>query len=162
MKNYIDGPPKTWKKALLMLALTSLFSYVFFMGVYFVTSEPAFCNSCHEVKPYVPAWKVSVHKEVKCLYCHEFRGFLGKLHSKARGLNYVYQQWTGQYSTVLSKALIFEQNCIACHLGDNHNYPKTKRLNSKHFGFIKADRSCLECHRSTGHAVNIFSKSKFK
>lgn len=157
----IKSPTKIWKKALLIITGIAIGLYLLFMGLYFPTSEPSFCASCHQVIPYVTSWRQSPHKDVKCLYCHEFRGFVGKLHSKTRGLNFVYQQWTGQY-TIFSKGQVFEQNCIGCHLGDYYNYRKTKRLDSKHYNFIKNDRSCLECHRNSGHEVNIFSKQKFK
>lgn len=151
----------TWKKFVLVIILVSVISYVAFMGAYFGTSKPSFCASCHEIKPYVISWRKSPHEDVKCLYCHEFRGFVGKLHSKSRGLNYVYQLWTGQY-TITTKAQIFEQNCIACHLGDYWNYPKAKRLDMKHYEYLKDDKSCIQCHRDSGHKVNIFSQQKFK
>lgn len=151
---------KWYKYFLLVGSFLALF-YLAFMIAYFPTSEPDFCSLCHQVKPYVRAWKESPHKNVKCLYCHEFRGALGKLHSKSRGVNYVYQYFTGQY-TVFAQAQIFEGNCIACHLGDYYNYRKTVKLDEKHYSLIKENKSCLECHRETGHKTNLFSKDKFK
>lgn len=153
--------PATWRKVVLIIILVAAGTYVAFMGAYYATSFPSFCDSCHQIKPYYLSWNKSPHNDVGCLYCHEFRGFLGKLHSKSRGLNYVYQQWTGQY-TIITQAQIFEQNCIACHLGDYWNYPETKRLDRRHYEFIKSDKSCLHCHRNAGHKVNIFSSEKFK
>lgn len=164
MKYFLrDRKPSTkpWKKVLLIIALVSVGAYIAFTGAYFATSFPRFCGSCHEVKQYYGTWQSSSHKNVGCLYCHEFRGFIGKLHSKARGLNYVYQHITGQY-TITSQGIVFEPNCNGCHLGDYRNYPKTKRLDMKHYEYIKADKSCLQCHRDVGHQVNIFSSEKFK
>lgn len=152
---------KKWQKTSLLIVFVILLSYIAFMVPYFITSEPSFCGLCHEVKPYVTSWNDSAHKEVKCLFCHEYRGFVGKLHSKSRGLNYVYQHLTGQY-TIITRAQIFEQNCIACHLGDYSSYPKATRLDRKHFDFIKNNKPCLDCHRETGHKINIFSREKFK
>jgi nitrate/TMAO reductase-like tetraheme cytochrome c subunit len=146
---------------LLIIAVVAIGLYLLFMGVYLPTSEPSFCTSCHEIKPYMNSWRNSAHNNVKCLYCHEFRGFVGKLHSKTRGLNYLYQQWTGQY-TILTKGQIFEHNCIACHLGDYWNYPNTKKLDMRHFGYIKQNKSCSLCHREPGHKAKIFSSDKFK
>ncbi len=150
----------SWKKGALIISVTVLLLYTAFMALYFPTSEPSFCGTCHEIKKYVASWRRSPHQDVKCLYCHEFRGFFGKLHSKSRGLNYVYQQLTGQY-TIIAEAIVFEQNCIACHLGDYYNYPDTVRLDSKHYQWLKSDRKCLECHRETGHGINLFSKKDF-
>ena len=161
MKYFLTNKkPQTKWKMLLIITGIVLGSYLLFMGLYFPTSEPSFCASCHEIKSYVQTWRQLPHHDVKCLYCHEFRGFVGKLHSKSRGLNYVYQQWTGQY-TIITTAQVFEQNCIACHLGDYWNYPKTKHLDEKHYNFIKQDKPCIQCHREIGHKVNIFSIEKF-
>lgn len=157
----INSPTKTWKRAVLLIGATCIGLYLLFMAAYYATSVPSFCGACHEVKPYYASWKESPHKDVPCLYCHEYRGFLGKVHSKARGLNYTYQQWTGQY-TIITKAWIAEQNCIACHLGDYWNYPEAPRMGKDQYAYIKQNRSCLECHRETGHKVNLFSDEKFK
>ncbi len=163
MKNFLKDskpPLKKWKRLMIIITLVTVIAYVTFMGAYFATSFPRFCGSCHEVNPYYVTWQSSPHKNVGCLYCHEFRGFLGKLHSKARGLNYVYQHITRQY-TVTANGIAFEQNCIGCHLGDYWNYPNTKRLDMKHYEYIKSDKSCFQCHRDTGHKVKIFSQEKF-
>lgn len=150
-----------WKKFFLMSGLGLLVFYILFMAGYYSTSAPSFCKLCHEVTPYVTSWEKSPHKDVPCLYCHEFRGFVGKLHSKTRGLNFVYQKWTGQY-TVFAQGIIFEQNCIACHLGDYYNYPNTVRMDYKHYDLIQKDKKCVDCHRNTGHGTDLFSKDKFK
>lgn len=149
------------KKIILFSSAGFIMFYVLFMTGYFITSTPPFCSACHEVAPYVASWRQTSHKDVPCLYCHEMRGFVGKLESKSRGLNYLYQQWTGQY-TIIVRAKIFEQNCIACHLGDYYNFPKAVRMDYKHHDLIKKDVPCLRCHRSTGHKINIFTKEKFK
>lgn len=62
--------------------------------------------------------------------CHEFRGFLGKIDSKARGLNYYYATVTNQY-TMPGGAKVFEQNCIGCHLGDYRQFPEATRLSNE-------------------------------
>lgn len=135
--------------------------YLAFMGAYYATSTPGFCAACHEVTPYVQSWKQSPHKKLTCLFCHEKRGFLGKLDSKARGLNYVYQHVTGQYSLLFATAEIPQQNCIDCHFQGYRGFTDTVKLNKKHYYFIKEGRSCLECHRDTGHKSAIVSIQQF-
>jgi len=152
---------KKWQRTSLTVFLSLALLYITFMGAYFITSTPSFCKRCHYVEPYVLSWQNEAHNKVGCLSCHEFRGFLGKLHSKARGTNYLYLHLTGQ-ETILSKAMVFDENCIACHLGDYGKNQKTPRLNDKHYAFIKKDKSCLECHRETGHKTNLFFKENFK
>lgn len=162
MKYFIKSPAKPiWYKYVIIAASTLAMLYLAFMGAYFITSEPSFCSLCHEVKPYVNSWRNSPHKNVKCLYCHEFRGFVGKIDSKTRGSNFVYQQITGQY-TVFIKGKVFDQNCVGCHLGDYYNYKTAPRLNMKHYKLIKEKRSCIGCHRETGHKTCLFSAVKFK
>lgn len=153
---------KPWKKVVLMLILILVVGYIVFMGAYFATSEPSFCTSCHQIKPYVTSWRQSPHKDVKCHYCHDNRGFVGKINAKlTRGLNNAYLHVTGQY-TIITKGKVSEQNCIACHLGDYRNYSETKRLDMMHYEFMKIDKLCLQCHRDIGHEVNLFSQEKFR
>lgn len=162
MKYHPTTPSKSkWYKYLAMALAVPVILYLVFMGAYFATSQPSFCRLCHEVSPYVTSWRSSPHKGVKCLYCHEFRGFIGKLDSKIRGTNYVYQQITGQY-TVTFKGKVFDANCAGCHLGDYYNYKSVPRLNMKHYQFIKQKKSCLECHMETGHKTGLFTSDKFK
>lgn len=151
---------KKWQRISLIAVLSLVVGYISFMSLYFITSEPKFCTLCHDTAPYVTSWKKSPHHKVKCLYCHEPRGFLGKIHSKSRGLNFVYQQWTGQY-TIFAAGLVFEQNCIACHLGDYGNFPEAPKLDINHYNYLKQDLSCVKCHRDGAHDVNIFTDEKF-
>lgn len=154
-----------WKKALLGVGISLVGLYALFQVGYYATSYPPFCGSCHEVKPYVDSWHTSSHKDINCLKCHQPSGELGKIHAKARGLNYVFQHFSGDY-TVPTRAIVFEQNCIECHLGDDKKYPDTIRLTNiskvNHYETIKDSKSCLECHRETGHAVDIILSPDLK
>lgn len=147
-----------WKKVILAFFGFFLVSYAVFQIAYLATSSPSFCARCHEVKPYVTSWLKSPHKDVTCLDCHQPRGELGKFHSKARGLNYLLQQISGNY-TVPTQAIIFEGNCIACHLGDMKKHtdatPLANSSKINHSEAIKANESCLQCHRNTGHETDI-------
>lgn len=162
MKSPIDGKAnKKWKKYVVLGISVFSILYLTFMGFYYATSEPAFCNLCHQMKPYVASWRNSPHKQVKCMFCHEFRGVYGKLESKARGLNDVYLQLTGQYSIVF-EAEVFERNCASCHLGDYWNYPNTTRMDKRHQDFIRDNRSCIKCHKNPGHKLGLFVDKRFK
>ncbi|HWI55481.1 MAG TPA: NapC/NirT family cytochrome c [Desulfobacteria bacterium] len=136
--------------------------YISFMGAYYATSNTNFCALCHEVKPYVQSWRQSPHRELNCLHCHERRGFLGKLVSKAKGLNYVSLHLTGRYSNLIGKSEVFEQNCIDCHFGGYHRFSNVPKLNKKHYNLVKSGRSCPECHRETGHKNAILSEAILK
>lgn len=148
-----------WKKIILGAGITLVCLYVLFQVGYYATSSPQFCGSCHEINKYVSSWQTSAHKNINCLKCHQPSGELGKFQAKARGLNYVFQHFGGNY-TIPTRASIFEQNCLQCHLGDNKAYPNAVKLKNtskvNHYDTIKNSESCLDCHREIGHAVDIY------
>lgn len=148
-----------WKKFIIGCGILLVALFALFQVGYVATSEPSFCARCHEVKSYVTSWEASKHKNVKCLECHQPRGELGKVHAKARGLNYVFQHFSGDY-TIPTEAVISDHNCIECHLGDRKPYANAIRLKNtskvNHFEVIKKSQSCLDCHRGTGHDVDIY------
>ena len=151
---------KVWV-VLLIVGIIAVAGYILFMTTYYVTSHPTlFCARCHFLEPYVASWQEEKHAGINCMHCHEMRGFIGKIEAKSRGLNYLYQTLTRQY-TVPVEAKIFEQNCLACHLGAYRQYPDTKRINNtgvNHEKLIRENRKCIECHRDTGHGVNLLVK----
>jgi len=155
---------KSARKIALSAAATLVVLYALYMVTYYATSLPKqFCVTCHYLRPYVESWQESAHAGVNCMHCHEMRGFVGKLHSKARGLNYVYQHITGQY-TVPVQGIVFEQNCIGCHLSDYRRFqgaPILNNENADHYNIIRGNRSCLECHRGTGHDTDILLRPDF-
>ena len=154
---------KVWF-TVLAIAATIVLIYVLFMAGYYATSQPRFCGSCHFIEPYVSSWEAAPHNGFNCLHCHEMPGFVGKLESKSRGLNYLYTTITNQY-TLPGNAKIFEQNCIGCHLQDYPGYenaPDLYTAKGDHYEFIKEKRSCLECHRNTSHGRNLMLKPDFE
>ncbi|MDR3587494.1 MAG: NapC/NirT family cytochrome c [Desulfosporosinus sp.] len=153
------------KKLILGIGVFLIGFYVLFQIGYVATSGPSFCSKCHEVNKYVTSWQTSVHKNFTCLECHQPRGELGKFHAKARGLNYVFQHLSGDY-TIPTRAVMSDHNCIECHLGDRIPYPNTIRLSNtpkvNHYETIKRSQSCLDCHRDIGHAVDIYLTPELK
>lgn len=148
-----------WKKLIVFFSIFAVVVYALFQVGYYATSIPQFCGSCHEIEKYVTSWEGSAHNAINCLDCHQPSGELGKIHAKARGLNYVFKHVSGNY-TIPTEAPIFEQNCIQCHLGDSKRYPNTVRMKNtseiNHYESIRKAKSCLECHRETGHDVDIY------
>lgn len=152
---------RTAKIAALVVVVAVIGFYIFFMTTYYVTSHPTmFCARCHFLEPYIASWQESSHAGVNCLHCHEMRGFIGKLESKSRGLNYLYQTLTRQYN-IPFRAKIFEENCFSCHFGGYRQYPDAPRITNRgvnHYQLLQENRSCIECHRDSGHEVNILIK----
>lgn len=148
-----------WKKSIIGSLTVIIVLYILFQIGYAATSGPYFCAKCHEVEKYVTSWQTSAHKDINCLECHQPRGELGKIHAKARGLNYVFQHYSGDY-TIPTQAIVYDQNCLICHLKDRKRYPETVRLKNtskvNHLETIKQSQSCLDCHRAIGHDVDIY------
>ncbi|KJS80044.1 MAG: hypothetical protein JM58_19230 [Peptococcaceae bacterium BICA1-8] len=151
--------------SLIILVVISLLGYGSFMGVYYYTSTPEFCSGCHYVEPYVTSWNNSPHKEVNCMNCHEPTGSLGKLHSKARGLNYYISDITGNYiEPIIDAPFISDARCFGCHIGQIKGYPNAIKItnNRDHLGYIKNEQKCSSCHIETGHEINIGVNKLFK
>lgn len=154
--------PKSINKLLLVLVIIavvlSVVGYGSFMGLYYYTSTPEFCSKCHYVEPYVTSWENSPHNNVNCMGCHEPIGSLGKLHSKARGLNYYISDKTGNYfKPIIDAPFISEAKCFGCHIGEFNEYRDaiSIRDNKDHLEYIKNEQNCTSCHINTGHEVNI-------
>jgi nitrate/TMAO reductase-like tetraheme cytochrome c subunit len=148
-----------------IIAFISLIGYGLFIGLYYYTSTPNFCSSCHYVAPYVTSWSGSPHKEVNCMGCHEPSGSLGKLHSKARGLNYYISDKAGNYILpVFDAAYINELNCFGCHTGQDSNDQNPPMINDslQHLEYLKEERRCTSCHNEAGHETNIGLDEIFK
>ncbi|MDW7674191.1 MAG: NapC/NirT family cytochrome c [Bacillota bacterium] len=149
----------------ILLLSVSFISYGAFISLYFYTSTPKFCSSCHYVAPYVASWNISSHKEVNCMGCHEPIGSLGKLHSKARGLNYYISDKTGNYVLpIFDASYISEANCFRCHTGQSSAHMNAPMINDNHLHleYIKEERKCSSCHNEVGHDINIGLDEVFK
>ena len=153
----------TWVIVLIALGVV-VGLYALFMTTYYATyGAEGFCSRCHIIEPYVTSWEEHPHSEVNCMFCHEMRGFVGKIESQTRGINNVYKFATGQYSAPI-RARVFEQNCFSCHVGDYRQFPKAAKLvrgDTKHYDVIQENRSCIECHRDVGHGLNLLVTPEF-
>lgn len=71
---------------------------VAFLGLQ-TSSQPAFCGTCHIMKPYYESWKTSTHNEVPCVECHIPPGITAELQKKYEALAMVVKYFTGTYGT---------------------------------------------------------------
>ncbi len=63
------------------------------------SSQPAFCGTCHIMKPYYESWKTSTHNDVPCVECHIPPGITAELQKKYEALSMVVKYFTGTYGT---------------------------------------------------------------
>ncbi|MDP2727464.1 MAG: NapC/NirT family cytochrome c [Dehalococcoidia bacterium] len=127
------------------LALATLTSGV---GVT-VSSNPKFCDSCHEILPAYEQWRTSSHKSVNCLSCHTEDGLPGYAKINMEGLQNLVSHLSG--STELpSQASINNDNCLRCHA--RNTLPETmpqatlRIAHSSH-----QDLKCTACHERLVH-----------
>ncbi len=151
-------------KVLGVMVLFTFLLLLIFAVTSAATSTTSFCKSCHEIKPFVLSWKKSPHREVHCWGCHRFRSPSGMVINKVRGISYVYRHFVDN-PTVITRALVFEQNCISCHLGEDKKFPNSPMMTNdivNHLEIVKEDKSCEKCHSVTGHENFFGLEERFK
>ncbi len=79
-----------------------------------VSSRPAFCGSCHIMKPYYESWRHSSHHNVACVECHIPPGVTAELRKKYEALSMVARYFTGTYGTN-PWTEIDDLSCLRCH-----------------------------------------------
>ncbi len=95
-----------------------------------VSASPQFCNSCHIMRPYVAAWKVSRHGDVKCVQCHYPPGFRDTLWVKFQAMSQVAKWATATYS---SKPFA-EVEDASCFRSGCHSRAALERRGTLRFG----------------------------
>lgn len=108
---------KTWGLKLLQIALifVPVGIAAAFVGMQ-MSSQPAFCGTCHIMKPYYESWKTSSHNDVPCVECHIPPGITAELQKKYEALSMVVKYFTGTYGTN-PWAEISDEACLrpGCH-----------------------------------------------
>lgn len=66
-----------WVWAGLFLALV----FLSFAGIK-VTGQSFFCGTCHEMREHFSTWRISSHKDVKCVECHIPSGVMNMISKK--------------------------------------------------------------------------------
>ena len=98
----------------LTLGLAAGLGIIFMATAMEVSSKPAFCGSCHIMKPYYESWKHSSHKNFACVECHIPPGVTAELRKKYEALSMVARYFTGTYGTN-PWTEIDDASCLRCH-----------------------------------------------
>src|SRR5512144_2844662 len=75
------------------------------LGIVFVvvsaqlSSTPAFCGTCHIMKPYYQSWKASKRSRIACVECHIAPGITSEIRKKYEALSMVAKYFTATYGT---------------------------------------------------------------
>ena len=152
---------QSFKKSLILMGLVFLVIYIVYRFSYAWFCNPSSCVKCHEVEPYVVSWDESPHSTVDCRACHEDRGPFHRLDFTARGLRDVVIHFKGNYSFP-TRSVVYDSNCIACHLGDFRPELEAPTMPKGHAKLIKDGVGCNNCHRDTGHKNGLGVDTKFE
>jgi cytochrome c nitrite reductase small subunit len=84
-----------------------------------LTNHPAFCASCHTIKPSYDSWVRSSHKDVTCVDCHVRPGISGFVRDKVyAGLKDVAITLFGTPTDPHNlESHVYSSMCISCHRG---------------------------------------------
>jgi predicted CXXCH cytochrome family protein len=84
------------------------------VGMVNVTSQPDFCGTCHNMKPYYASWKRSSHRNVACVECHISPGLGAEVRKKFEALSMVAKYFTATEGTK-PWAEVDDAACLRCH-----------------------------------------------
>lgn len=126
------------------------------VGAVELTSEPAFCDSCHIMNHYYASWRTSPHAQVNCLKCHLEPGFTGLVKGKLNGLAQLVDCAVGREGTKPS-ATVLDQSCLrsGCHSldqlkNDTRKYHGVKFNHTAHIDHV-VDGIAITCGTCHSH-----------
>jgi nitrate/TMAO reductase-like tetraheme cytochrome c subunit len=94
----------------LVIGIGLILSY----GAMEASSTPAFCGTCHVMKPYFESWEVSDHSEIACVDCHIPPGITAELRKKYEAAAMVARYFTGTYG-MNPWTEVEDAACLECH-----------------------------------------------
>jgi nitrate/TMAO reductase-like tetraheme cytochrome c subunit len=118
------------------------------------TSQPGFCQSCHEMKDDYRAWQASAHKDVNCASCHIEPGAGNFLRHKIAALKEVAAHITNDYDAPINISSMLSEElpparCIQCHKSPGKK--SNGRVIFDHNKHKKAGFNCAYCHNRIAH-----------
>ncbi len=135
----------------LTAGLTAGLGLIFMATAMEVSSRPAFCGSCHIMKPYYESWKHSSHKNIACVECHIPPGVTAELRKKYEALSMVARYFTGTYGTN-PWTEIDDASCLRCHerrlLSGKELFGEVLFDHTAHLSAMRRGKTlrCTSCH----------------
>lgn len=115
-----------------------------------VSSNPKFCESCHEIAPAYEQWHASSHQSVNCLTCHTDAGLPGYVQIITKGFQDLATHASGN-TELPAQASISDDNCLRCHTRDK--LPETLPQASLRIAHsTHEDVDCTYCHNRLVHS----------
>lgn len=112
-------------------------------GAWEYTSTPAFCGSCHEIKPSVDGWRESAHAdEATCMECHADEGLVGEAIAHIGGIQEAVIHISDKPTESDIHGDVPAERCLACHQDDWGDLPADHPTQ---------EAQCGVCHRDSAH-----------
>lgn len=132
-----------------------------------ISQSSNFCGSCHSMKQVYASWKVSTHKQMRCVDCHIEPGLAGFLEAKlVLGPRDIYSEIVRRPSPAAISTLDLkfrDEQCERCHRGVlniNEKAPddlpepvKNVGLKYAHQKHKTASVQCIDCHTDAVHGT---------
>jgi len=115
-----------------------------------ISNQPIFCNSCHEMSLHYATWSQSAHSEVICEECHVMPGAANMFKTKLAAIRQVRLHAGGDVKASLIQGHVPDENCRACH-------PETRELVTyhglkiTHAAHWDMGLKCTFCHDRVAH-----------
>lgn len=134
-------------------------------GLFFWQSSHSwFCNSCHNMRPYVASWKESSHgkKGIECIQCHFPPGLQNALHQKFKAASMLVAFITGTYRSA-PHAEVEDSSCMrpGCHetrlLEGKVDFKGVAFDHRPHLGEMRRGKRlrCQTCHSQIVQGTHI-------
>ncbi|HAL30474.1 MAG TPA: hypothetical protein DCP20_07130 [Coriobacteriia bacterium] len=150
------SPAEVRARVLGSLAMTVIVVAGVWVTAGVTTASRAACESCHADSQHITSEEIDVHRNVRCVACHEPGGWVAKatanLGARAahvvRGAN---GTTGGVYGTGISSA-----GCLRCHAAalEGTTGPSDRGVMMSHAEPVRAGAECIDCHRLSGGVVS--------
>ena len=117
-----------------------------------VSNQPIFCNSCHEMSMHYATWSQSAHSDVTCEECHLMPGAINMFKTKLAAIRQMRRHAGGDVKTSIIQGHVPEENCRRCH-------PETRELVTyhglqiTHAAHWEMGLECTFCHDRVAHGT---------
>jgi nitrate/TMAO reductase-like tetraheme cytochrome c subunit len=136
-----------------IVALVAIVGALAFFPMSAYTDRPAFCPSCHGMKPFYDAWQTSAHKDISCIECHVEPGYRNRTLHKFVALQEVYAEVFTHATYPNYNAEIPDSRCLRCHPDVPTKVPSAGKFS--HHMHLDRGVGCAKCHATSGHKVTF-------
>jgi hypothetical protein len=139
----------------LISAVVVLAAIAIVAGAMYLTEQPSFCPTCHEMRPYYTAWQSGGHAtRAQCVDCHIDPGVLAHITHKPSELKEV---WDHFFADNRFPNYTVDVPNPRCARGGCHPTVITRSISKFSHAQHATRAKCQECHATTGHVVTLDS-----